>query len=181
MAKRKNIALARLVYSSMFLALGILLPFLTAQIKPFGVALSPMHIPVILCGFVCGPTWGMVVGAATPLLRSFMFPAPAPVPDAIVMAFELATYAFIAGMLYKKFPRKIGYAYVSLLTAMVCGRLVWGLARFTFIFMGKAVGEIGFQLIWTETVIKTLPGIVVQLLLIPPIVTVLKQNRLMLN
>ncbi|MBQ4316955.1 MAG: ECF transporter S component, partial [Clostridia bacterium] len=63
MAKSKNTALARLLYSSMFLALALLLPFLTAQIKPFGSALCPMHLPVILCGFICGPSWGMAVGA----------------------------------------------------------------------------------------------------------------------
>ena len=181
MAKRKNVALAKLVYSAMFLALGILLPFLTAQIKPFGVALSPMHLPVILCGFICGPIWGMTVGAVTPLLRSVVFNAPALMPDAVTMVFELATYAFIAGLLYNKLPKNIGYTYISLITAMVSGRFVWGLVRFILIYMGKSLEEIGFELIWTKTVLETLPGIVVQLLLIPPIIAVLKQNRLMLN
>lgn len=182
MAKGKNTALARLLYSAMFLALGLLLPFLTAQIKPFGVALSPMHLPVLLCGFICGPMWGMAVGAITPLLRSVVFGAPAPfIPTALAMAFELATYAFIAGLLYKKLNKNIFLTYVSLITAMVCGRLVWGAVTFVLIFAGMAEGEIGFALIWSRTVLNCVPGIVLQLVAIPPVISVLRKNRLMLN
>ena len=181
MAKRKNPALARLLYSSVFLALGLLLPFLTAQIQPFGASLCPMHIPVILCGFICGPTWGMAVGITTPILRSAIFGMPVMMPSAVAMACELAVYAFIAGLLYKKLSRKFVYIYVSLITAMVCGRLVWGLAMFVLIFLGQASGEIGFALIWTNTVTQSIPGIILQIVAIPPIINVLKQNRLMLN
>lgn len=182
MAKGKNVALARLLYSSMFLALGLLLPILTAQIKPFGAALSPMHLPILLCGFICGPTWGMAVGAVTPILRSMMFGAPSPlVPTALAMAFELAAYGFIAGILYKKLQKNIFLTYLALLTAMVGGRLVWGLVMFVLIFAGYEAGEIGFSLIWTRTVLNCIPGIILQLVAIPPVITVLRKNRLMLN
>ncbi len=181
MAKGRNSALARLVYSSMFLALALLLPFLTAQIKPFGSALCPMHLPVILCGFVCGPTWGAVVGATAPLLRSAVFSMPVMVPDAISMAFELAVYAFIAGMLYRKLEKNLFLFYVELITAMVCGRLVWGAVTFLLIFIGEAEGEIALSVIWTRTVLQSIPGIILQLVAIPPIVSVMRKNRLMLN
>ncbi len=181
MAKKTNAKLARLLYSAMFLALAILLPFLTAQIKPFGAALCPMHLPVILCGFICGPYWGMAVGVSAPLLRSMMFGMPELMPSAVAMAFELAAYAFIAGLLYKKLNKNIFMYYVTLITAMVAGRLVWGAVMFILIFAGMANGEIGFALIWTKTVLASIPGIILQLIAIPVIVNVLKKNRLMLN
>lgn len=181
MAKGKNLALARLLYSAMFLALGLLLPFLTAQIKPIGSSLCPMHLPVLLCGFVCGPYWGLAVGAITPILRSVTFGAPILMPDAVAMAFELAAYAFIAGLLYKRLEKNMFLSYVELITAMICGRLVWGLVTFVFIFLGMSGGAIGFSIIWTKTVLQSIPGIILQLVLIPPIINVLRKNRLMLN
>lgn len=181
MAKGRNTALARLVYSSMFLALALLLPFLTAQIKPFGSALCPMHLPIILCGFICGPSWGAVVGATAPLLRSVVFSAPVMMPDAVAMAFELAAYAFIAGTLYRRLEKNLFLFYVELITAMVCGRLVWGAVVFFLIFIGEAQGEIAFSVIWSRTVLQSIPGIILQLVAIPPIVSVMRKNRLMLN
>ena len=182
MAKGKNVALARLLYSSMFLALGLLLPFLTMQIPTIGASLCPMHFAVLLCGFICGPTWGMAVGAITPILRSILFGAPvAIIPNALAMAFELATYAFVAGILYKKLNKNILYTYIALITAMVAGRLVWGAVMFALIFAGQAGGEIGFSLIWSSTVLQSIPGIVLQLVAIPPIIAVMNKNRLMLN
>lgn len=181
MAKGRHSATVRLLYSSMFLALALLLPILVGQIKPFGTALLPMHLPVMLCGFICGPYWGMAVGAAAPLLRSVIFGAPVLVPDAIAMTFELAAYAFIAGLLYKKLEKNLFLFYVELITAMVCGRLVWGLVTFVLIFLGMGNGEIGFAIIWTRTITSCIPGIILQLVVIPPIINVLKKNRLMLN
>lgn len=181
MAKGKNTAVVRLLYSSMFLALGLLLPFLTAQIPYVGAALCPMHFAVLLCGFICGPTWGMVVGAVTPVLRSVVFGMPVLMPNAVVMAFELATYAFVAGMFYKKCKKNLFYTLLALITAMVAGRLVWGAVMFALIFLGNASGEVGFALIWNATVLQSVPGIILQLIAIPAIITVLRKNRLMLN
>ena len=181
MAKKTNNVLARILYSAMFLALGLLLPFLTAQIPQFGASLLPMHLPVILCGFVCGPMWGMAVGATTPLLRSMIFGMPALMPNAVAMAFELAVYAFVAGLLFKKLSKNIFMYYIALITAMVCGRLVWGAVMFILIFVGLADGAISLSLIWTSTVLQSVPGIILQLVMIPLIVNVLRKNRLMLN
>ena len=181
MGRKTSYRLGQLVYSAMFLALALLLPFLTAQIKTFGVMLCPMHIPVIICGFVCGPFWGMAVGACAPILRSLLFGMPGMFPDAFAMAFELAVYAFVAGMLYKKLNKNIFMTYVTLLTSMVSGRLVWGLVMFVLILAGKSDETIGLALIWTGTVTSCIPGIVLQLVAIPPIISVLRQNRLLMN
>ena len=182
MAKGRNVALARLLYSSMFLALGLLLPFLTMEIPAIGASLCPMHLAVMLCGFICGPTWGMTVGFITPILRSMLFGAPiAIVPNALAMAFELATYAFVVGILYKRLNKNIFFTFIALITAMVAGRLIWGAVMFVLILANQASGEIGFSLIWTSTVLQSIPGIILQIVAIPPIITVLRKNRLMLN
>ena len=91
----------KLVLAGMFLALGMILPFITGQVPQIGNMLCPMHIPVLLCGFICGWQYGLVVGFITPLLRSFMFGMPPVYPTAIVMAFELMTYGFLSGFLYE--------------------------------------------------------------------------------
>ncbi len=181
MSRKTNLALARLLYSSMFMALGLLLPFLTAQIPQVGKALLPMHLPIFICGFVCGPSWGLLVGVVTPLLRSFIFSIPVLMPTAVAMAFELGTYGFVAGLLYKKLGKNIFMNYITLITSMVCGRIVWGAVTFVLIFIGKAQGEIALSVIWTNTVLNGVSGIILQLVVIPPIVNVLKKNRLMLN
>ena len=72
----KSIDIKRMVLAALFVAIGFLLPFLTGQIQQIGNMLSPMHIPVLLCGFVCGPFWGLLVGAVTPLLRSLTLGMP---------------------------------------------------------------------------------------------------------
>ena len=89
----------KLVYSALFLALALVLPFLTGQIQTFGQMLAPMHLPVLLCGFVCGPVWGLAVGAVAPLLRSLLFGMPPMFPTAVAMAFELAAYGLFTGLL----------------------------------------------------------------------------------
>ncbi len=181
MSKNTNTELARLIYSAMFLSLALLLPFLTGQIPSFGTTLLPMHLPVILCGFICGPYWGMAVGATAPILRSIIFERPVLMPDAVAMAFELAMYAFIAGLLYRKLDKNLFYTYVTLLASMISGRIVWAMVMFVLILMGSAQGEIGFALVWTRTVLHGIPGIILQIVAIPAIVNVLKKNRLMLN
>ena len=118
----------RLTLTAMFIALGYLLPFLTGQIPQFGTMLSPMHIPALLCGFVCGWQYGLVAGAIMPLLRSATLGMPYIFPDAVAMAFELAAYGCAAGLLYRALPKHIAFVYVTLVLSMLIGRAVWGLA-----------------------------------------------------
>ncbi len=113
-----------MAYSGLFLALCLLLPFLTGQIPQFGNMLLPMHLPVLLCGFICGWPYGLAVGFISPLLRSMLFGMPPMFPTAVAMAFELAVYGLLSGLFYKIFPENV-FIYVSLLLAMVGGRLIW--------------------------------------------------------
>lgn len=117
----KNIVLA-----AVCLALCLVLPFLTGQIPQIGSTLCPMHIPVLLAGFLCGPWWAMAVGAAAPLLRFALFGMPPIFPTGTAMCFELAVYGLVSGLLYARLPKKTASIYVSLIGAMLAGRIVWG-------------------------------------------------------
>ena len=108
--KAKN-GLHSLIYSALFLALAYVLPFLTGQIQQIGNMLCPMHIPVLLCGFICGWQWGLAVGAAAPLLRSLTLVMPPPFPTAVCMAFELAAYGAIAGLI-ETFAAQKAFVYI---------------------------------------------------------------------
>ena len=110
-----------MIYSALFLALAYYMPFLTGQIPEIGSMLCPMHLPVLLCGFICGPVWGLAVGFAAPLLRSLILGMPPMFPTAICMMFELAAYGAIAGLMHKRLPKKKPFVYVALLTAMIIG------------------------------------------------------------
>lgn len=169
----------RLAYSALFLALALVLPFLTGQIPTIGKALSPMHIPVMLCGFLCGPLWGAAVGAVAPLLRSVLFGMPAMFPGGVAMTFELATYGVLSGWLYRLLPRKPWSIYVSLLVAMLGGRLVWGAAR--FVLAGLSGSEFPFSAFLAGAVTGAVPGIVLHIVLIPLLVMGLERAKLTLD
>ena len=169
----------KLVYSAICLALALVLPFLTGQIPQIGNLLSPMHIPVLLCGFLCGWPWGLVVGFLAPLLRSFAFGMPPLFPTATAMAFELAAYGALAGLLYAKLPKKPLYVYVALILSMLAGRAVWGLV--TFALMGFSTTAFPFSAFVAGAFTNAIPGIVLHIVLIPIIVLALRKAKLALN
>ena len=171
MKKRNDIK--KLTLSAMFLALAFVMPFLTGQIPQIGSMLCPMHIPVLLCGFFCGAPWGLVVGFVAPILRSFTLGMPPMFPTAFCMAFELATYGFIAGWLHNKLSNKKVNVYVSLLGAMVIGRLVWGVIMFCC--MGFDTSKFGLNAFLAGAVLNAVPGIIVQIVLIPVLVITLEK------
>ncbi len=158
----------RVVLSGVFIALGLLMPFITGQIPEVGNMLLPMHIPVLICGYVCGGRYGLVVGALVPLLRSLFFGMPPMIPKAICMSVELATYGFVVGLLYRWLRRRRGRIYISLLGAMIAGRVTWGIVAAG---VYKVVGvPFGPEIFLTEAFVNAAVGIVVQLLLIPALV-----------
>lgn len=161
--------------SAMLLAIGLVLPFLTGQIPEIGNLLCPMHIPVILCGYICGGPWGLLVGFITPILRSFIFGMPVLFPRAIAMAFELAAYGFFSGFLYNKLPKKKASIYISLLISMVLGRLVWGVVQ--FLCAGLDIQKFNLSLFWAGAVIEAIPGIILQIVLIPVLVIALEKHK----
>lgn len=174
---KKQINTRTMILAAMFLALAYVLPFVTGQVPQIGSMLCPMHIPVLLCGFVCGWPWGLAVGFIAPLLRSITLGMPPLFPTGICMAFELATYGAVAGFLYRVLPKKKSSVYGSLLIAMVSGRLVWGVAM--FICMGIQGGSFGFSAFLAGAVINALPGIIVQIILIPILVMMLDKANLL--
>ncbi len=165
---KTNKKILKLVLSALFIAVAYLLPFLTGQIPEIGNMLCPMHIPVLLCGFICGWQYGLSVGIISPLLRSLTLGMPPIFPKAICMAFELAVYGAIAGLLYKHFPKKKGFIYLSLIIAMLSGRIVWGCVM--FVCMGIKGGTFGLSAFMTEAFVNAVPGIVLQIALIPLVV-----------
>ncbi|MDO5144991.1 MAG: ECF transporter S component [bacterium] len=169
----------QLTFSAVFLALALVLPFLTGQIPEIGSKLCPMHIPALLCGFVCGWPWGLAVGFLSPLLRSLILGMPPLFPTAAAMAFELATYGAVAGLLYRLLPRFRGRLYAVLLAAMLSGRVVWGVVR--LVLAGLASSAFTWQAFITGAVVSAIPGIILQLVIIPPIVAVLDKAGLTLN
>ena len=162
-----------LTLSAMFLALAFVMPFLTGQVPQIGSMLCPMHIPVLLCGFFCGAPWGLLVGFIAPMLRSFVLGMPPMFPTAFCMAFELAAYGFVAGWLHNKLQKKKVNVYVSLLCAMVIGRLVWGAVM--LVCMGFDVNAFGFSAFLAGAVLNAVPGIVLQIVLIPILVISLER------
>ena len=117
-----------LVLSALFLAIGFVLPFLTGQIPQVGSMLLPLHLPALICGFVCGWPWGLLVGFVLPIARSLLLGMPPLVPTALAMAFEMAGYGAVAGLLYQRLRPRRGRVYAALIGAMLAGRAVWGLA-----------------------------------------------------
>ena len=174
-----TLQIRKLTYAALFLALAIVLPFLTGQIPEIGSMLCPMHIPVLLCGFLCGWPWGLAVGFIAPLLRSVLFGAPPMFPGAVAMAFELAVYGALAGLLYRLLPKKKWSIYASLIIAMLAGRAVWGIVR--LILAGLSGKGFTWAAFLAGAFTNAVPGIILQIVLIPVLVMVLDRAGLSLN
>lgn len=173
----KNKKIFNLVLAAMLLALCIVLPFLTGQIKEIGNMLAPMHIPVMLCGLICGWQYGAVVGAVAPIMRSALFGMPVMFPNAFAMAFELATYGFVIGFLFSHAKWKcIKSLYRCLLVAMVSGRIVWGIVQICILGLGE--GGFTLTMFITSSFLNSIPGIILQLVLIPIVMLALGKTHL---
>lgn len=167
----------KIVLCAMFLSIGIVLPFFTGQIPQVGRMLLPMHIPVILCGLICGGKSGAAVGFIMPLMRSMIFIMPPMYPDAVAMAFELASYGFIVGFMYENARwHCIKSLYRCMITAMIGGRLVWGIAMVALL----GIGENGFTfgMFFAGAFINAVPGIILQLVFVPAMMLALDKTHL---
>ncbi len=159
----------KLVLSALFMSIGMVLPLLTGQIPQIGKMLLPMHIPVFLCAFICGWQYGAAVGLLLPILRSFVFGMPILYPNAMGMAVELATYGLVAGLIYAKMKKQTIWAvYGSMLPAMIAGRILWGVAQ--IILLGIVGNKFTGQMFLAGVFVNSVPGIVLQMVLIPAIV-----------
>lgn len=174
MKKSKTV---NLVLAALFLALGIVLPFLTAQIPSIGSMLLPMHIPVLICGYVCGWQYGLAVGFVVPLLRSALFGMPPMYPTAVAMALELAVYGLMTGLLYCKLKKNTASIYISLIGAMIAGRVVWGIAR--LIMAGLSQSGFTVSAFIAGAITGAIPGIIIQIILIPILIMALRKAKVM--
>ena len=171
--KTKNNRVLNLALSALCLALCMILPFLTGQIKQIGNMLCPMHIPVLLCGFLCGPLYAAAVGAVAPLLRFALFGMPQLYPTAVAMCFELAAYGLIAGICCRALPRRKSSIYAALIAAMVGGRIIWGIVQ--AILLGIGGGAFTWSAFIAAAFFNAVPGIILQLVLIPVLVMALER------
>ena len=166
----------QLTLSAMFLALGLVLPFLTGQIPEIGSLLLPMHLPVFLCGLICSWRHGLALGALLPILRSLLFGMPPLYPKAIAMTFELAVYGFVAGFLYARAKKKSLFAlYGSILAAMLAGRAAWGLAQ--TVLLGLKDTPFSFSLFLSGAFLEAIPGILLQLILLPAVMLIVGKTK----
>ena len=173
---KQKLTTRNMIMAAFFLALGMVLPFFTGQIPAVGSMLLPMHIPVLICGYVCGWPWGLVVGFVLPLLRSATIGMPPMMPTAAAMAFELAAYGAVTGLLYHRMEKTITSLYISLIGAMIAGRILWGLV--SMVLYGMMGNAFSFQIFLSGALLKAVPGILVQLVLIPPVIAALQKAKI---
>ena len=165
----------RLILAGLCVALGIVLPVAFHSVANAGSIFLPMHIPVLLCGLICGWPYGLACGVLAPLLSSLITGMP-PMAYLPSMLCELAVYGFVSGLLmrYVKTGKLLADLYISLVSAMLLGRLVLGLLN-ALLFRA---GEYSVALWTTSAFVTALPGIVIQLAVIPALVFALKKSRL---
>lgn len=182
MMKKQSKGIRKLVLSAMFMAIGLVLPFITGQIQQIGNMLLPMHIPVLFCGLICGWQYGAVVGFVLPLLRYVLFGMPPIFPTGVSMSFELAVYGAVIGLIMQQLSKRnttdsgknyVRNLYLALIGAMLAGRIVWGLVR--FILARATMQPFTMEMFMAGAFLTAIPGIIIQLILIPGIMAALKR------
>ncbi|MDD4504426.1 MAG: ECF transporter S component [Clostridiaceae bacterium] len=175
----KKLSIKNLVLSGLFIAFGLVLPFLTAQIPSIGSKFLPMHLPVLISGFVCGWQYGFIVGLIVPIFRSMIFGMPPMFPTAAAMAVELAVYGCMTGFLYKLFPQKDIFIYAALIISMLCGRIVWGIV--SIFLYGLNGAPFTWEIFAAGAFFNAIPGIIIQIIIVPIIVITLKRAKVIEN
>lgn len=157
----------KLTYSALFIAFGLILPQFFHFLGGTGPIFLPMHIPVLLAGFLMGGPSGALVGIVTPILSSMLTGMPQ-IPILYFMIIELGAYGFIAGFTFKTLKLNV---YVSLIVSMLVGRLFLAVGVFA---LQPLLGlKLSPTLYMTASVMNGLPGMLLQMILIPVIVTLL--------
>ena len=170
--------LRNLTVTGLFMSIGLVLPFITGQIPTIGKMLLPMHIPVFLCALICGWQYAVPMAFILPLLRSLLFTMPPLYPTAVAMAFELATYALVTGLIYSFMKRKNAVSVlISLICGMIAGRIVWGAAQ--SVLLGISGKTFTFSAFLAGAVLDAVPGIIIQIVLIPAIMAVMYKTGLL--
>lgn len=169
-----NKRIFNICFTGVLFAIGYVLPFLTGQIPEIGNMFCPMHLPVLICGFMCGWKYGLFIGIVLPIFRSFTLGMPPLYPTAIAMSFEMGTYGLVTGLLNKKADNLL-MLIISLLLAMILGRLVWGAVMWVVALTNNVV-EFSLNIFITGAFLTAWPGIISHLVLVPA--TVLTYRKL---
>lgn len=172
---RKMSNVKKSIITAVCIALCYVIPLMFHGIQNAGSIFCPMHIPVFICGLICGWQYGLLCGTAGPALSSALSGMP-PVAILPSMMVELAVYGTAAGLMMKLVRTKSTYAdlYISLIVAIVCGRVLAGLAK-ALIF---ARGSYSMSAWIAGSVVTSWPGTVIQLVFIPTIVFALMKSHL---
>ncbi len=169
----------KMCLSAMFIAIGWILPLLSGQNQELGNMLCLMHIPVLVAGFILGPQYGIMVGAVTPITRFLIFGRPPIYPTGVCMAFELAAYGFLSGFIYKLLVKRnmneMFSIYAALIAAMIGGRLVWGISRTVCGIVSQS--SFTWKAFITAGFVTAIPGILIQLFLIPALIMLLNKVK----
>lgn len=162
----------KLTLTAMCLALGVILPQAFHMIPNAGNIFLPMHIPVLICGFICGPFYGLTVGIITPCLSHIIFSMP-PAMMLGQMIVELGVYGLCTGLFNQiiTINNELLKYYLVLIISMVVGRITYGICN---ALLFKA-GNYSLSIWLSAAFIKGLPGIIIQLVLIPTIVKTIKK------
>lgn len=163
------------IYAALCVALGVILPIAFHSIPNAGSIILPMHIPVLICGLICGWPFGLACGILAPLLSSLITGMP-PIAYVPSMLCELAVYGLITGLLFKFIHTKktIADTYISLVGAMIAGRIVYGILN-ALIF---SVGKYSMSIWLTSAFVTSIPGIIIQLIIIPVLIVALEKAKL---
>lgn len=171
-----SIHLRKTIISAICMALCVILPLAFHLIPDGGTLFSPMHLPVFICGLVCGWQYGLLCGLFGPVLSSFITGMPG-IGYLPTMMLELALYGLISGLLIHLIHtrNKTADIYISLVSAMLIGRIITGIAR-AFLF---APGSLSIQIWATSYFVSCLPGIIVQFILLPILYHALERAKLL--
>lgn len=161
-----------MIFTALCIAIGIVLPMVFHGVPNAGSIFLPMHLPVLLCGLLCGPFSGLLCGGLVPVLSSLLTGMP---PAFILpsMICELAVYGLLAGFFSKKIHihSEVVSVYIQLVLAMIGGRLVYGILN-ALIF---SAGAYSLEIFITSAFITALPGILIQLVMLPSLSMILKK------
>ena len=170
--KTKN-AVKNMTLTAVCIALCVVLPIAFHSIPDAGSVFLPMHIPVLICGMICGWPYGLLCGLMGPLLSSAITGMP-PVAMLPAMMVECGTYGAVSGLVLKviRTGKTYGDLYIALVVAMIAGRVISGIAKALIFSPGLAMSA------WVaSSFVTALPGIVIQLVFLPGVVAMLMKAK----
>lgn len=169
----------KVILSVFFLILALIFQNIASVSPDFVNNLCLSHIAVILCGFLCGPISGMILGFIVPPLSSLLFSTPAIFPAGVMTAFELASYGFFSGFIYRLLRKSALNIYVTLISSMLSGRIAFGISMFLVGIV--STNKFTFSTFVSYAFVSCFLGIILHLAIIPPIVFACEKSNIISN